>query len=81
MNTEELAIVVYGALTYIMVAILAIMTGAQVAMFALVGAVASTYAFQVVQFIDARFIRTINTLWVLAVALTFIAAVFAFKGI
>lgn len=81
MNAEELTIVVYGALTYIMVAILAIMTGSHLAMFVLVGAVASTYVFQVIQFIDVRFQRTITTLWALAVLLTIVAAVLAFKGI
>lgn len=81
MRTEELAIVVYGALTFVMVAILAIVTGATTALFVLSGAVASTYAFQVIQFIDVRFQRTILTFWALAVLLTIVAAVLALKGI
>ena len=81
MKTEELAVLVYGVLTYLLIAALAVSNGAKIALLLVTAAAAATYFFQAVQLIDDTLNRALLALWTLAIALAAAAMVLAFLGI
>lgn len=81
MKTEELAVLVYGVLTYLLIAVLAVSNGAKIALLLVTAAAATTYLFQAVQLIDDTLNRALLALWTLAIALAAAAMVLAFLGI
>lgn len=81
MRTTELAVLVYGVLTYLLIAALALSNGAKIALLLVTAAAATTYIFQAVQLIDETLNRALLALWTLAIALAAAAMVLAVFGI